>query len=70
MVTLIVLVNLRDLREWKQFVADRKAAETEIETDVPVTDTPQNYRFSTFDNALYIAATTQVIVPKFEEPPQ
>ena len=54
-VTLIVLVNLRDLREWKQFVADKKAAEM---------------RFSAMNSPLYIAATTEVRMPKFEDFPQ
>ena len=55
-VTLIVLVNLRDLREWKQFVADKKTSEM---------------RFSTMNtkNPLFIAATTEVRMPKFEDPP-
>ena len=54
-VTLIVLVNLRDLREWKQFVADKKTSEM---------------RFSTMNSPLYIAATTEVRMPKFEDTPQ
>ena len=54
-VTLIVLVNLRDLREWKQFVADKKTSEM---------------RFSNMNNPLYKAATTEVRMPKFEDNPQ
>ena len=51
-VTLIVLVNLRDLREWKQFVADKKTSEM---------------RFSTMNSPLYIAATTEVRMPILEQ---
>ena len=51
-VTLIVLVNLRDFREWKQFVANKKTAEM---------------RFPTMNFSLYIAATAEVRMPKSED---
>jgi hypothetical protein len=54
-VTVVVLVNLRDLREWKQHLADR--------------ETTRMMMSKTTDNRLYQSNTTSFTVPKEEISP-
>ena len=54
-VTVVVLVNLRDLREWKQHLADR--------------ETTRMMMSKTTDNRLYQSNTTSFAVPKEEISP-
>lgn len=54
-ITVVVLVNLRDLREWKQHLADR--------------ETTRMMMSKTTDNRLYQSNTTSFAVPKEEISP-
>ena len=54
-VTIVVLVNLRDLREWKQHLADKETARMMMS--------------KTTDNPMYQTNTTTVAVPREELSP-
>ena len=54
-VTVVVLVNLRDLREWKQHLADRETTKMMMST--------------TYQSPMYQSNTTSFAVPKEEISP-
>ena len=55
-VTVIVLINLRDLREWKQHLADRET-------------TKRIMSKSTYQSPMYQSNTTSYAIPKEEISP-
>ena len=55
-VTVVVLINLKDLREWKQHLADRET-------------TKKMFMSSTYQSPMYQSNTTSYAIPKEEISP-